>query len=82
MTAAARRIIEQVLALSEAEQREVREALLGSMLEADDDAWLDELDERVARARAGAEVPLDGQRHLAELRANLRSVSRTGETSR
>jgi hypothetical protein len=81
VTAAARQIIEQVLTLSEAEQREVREALLGSMLEADDAAWLDELDERVARARAGAEVPLDGQRHPADLRVNLRA-SRSGEASR
>lgn len=77
MTPPARRIIEEVLALPEAERRQVTAALIGSMeqsLDEQDSAWLDEVERRIARAQSGEAPALDGEATIAQLRDKLRSV--------
>jgi hypothetical protein len=72
----ARRIIEEALTLPERERRQITEALIDSMLEPfdEDEAWLDELEQRIERARTGEAPSLDGDEVIARLRDKLRSV--------
>lgn len=78
VTAAAKKILQEALALPEDERRRVAEALLDAMppQTADDIemAWLEEARRRADRVERGEVQARDGEAFLAALEAKLRGI--------
>jgi hypothetical protein len=78
MTAAAKKVLDEALALPEEDRRRVVEALLDTM---DPDvaseievAWLEEARQRAGRLERGEVKARDGEAALAALEAKLRGI--------
>lgn len=77
MTATAKHVLDQALALSTDERRRVAQALLDALppetAEEIEAAWLEESRRRAGRLECGEEQALDGEETLATLEAKYRS---------
>ncbi len=78
MTAAAKRVLDEALALPDGERRRVVEALLDTMPPETADeielAWLEEIRERAGRLERGEIVARDGDEALDAMEAKLRGI--------
>ncbi len=78
MTAEAKKVLDEALALPNGERRRVVEALLDSMPPETADeielAWREEARQRAGRLERGETVARDGDAALAELEAKLRGI--------
>ena len=78
VTSAAKRVLDQALALPVDERRRVTEALLDATpAETDEEiaaAWVEEARRRAGCLERGEEEALDGEDALAEIEARLRST--------
>ncbi|MCH9683638.1 MAG: addiction module protein [Deltaproteobacteria bacterium] len=78
MTSAAKKVLDDALALPDDERRRVAEALLDALpMETADEievAWLDEARQRAGRLERGEVRARDGQTALASLEAKLRGI--------
>ena len=81
MTAEAKKIFEEALALPEHDRRRVAEALLDAMPPETADeiemAWLEEARRRAGRLERGEIQARDGEQVLAQLEAKLRGIHGT-----
>lgn len=81
VTAEAKKIFEEALALPEDDRRRVAEALLDAMPPETADeiemAWLEEARRRAGRLECGEVRARDGEQVLAELEAKLRGIHGT-----
>ena len=79
MTAAARKILEDALALPDDERRRIAELLLDSIstdtTEAVEAAWVAEAVRRADESERGEVEALDGESALKDLKAKLRSAA-------
>ena len=72
MTSAAKKVLEEALALSEEAREELVFALSASLMPASlSDAWRDEIAARLERLATGTAELLDAREHLDELRAKF-----------
>ncbi len=78
MTPAAKKVLDEALALPNDERRQVAEVLLDALpIETADEievVWLDEARQRAGRVERGEVKALDGETALASLEAKLRST--------
>ncbi|MFV8755069.1 addiction module protein [Nannocystaceae bacterium ST9] len=78
MTASAKKILEDVLALPDEDRRRIAEAILVSMppetLDEIERAWLEEAQRRAGRLERGEVEARDGDEVLAELEAKLQGM--------
>ncbi len=81
MTSAAKKVLDDALALPEGERRRVAEALLDAMppetVDEIEEAWLEEARRRAGRLERGEIEARDGDSALAALEAKLRGIHAT-----
>ena len=78
MTAAVRKLLEDVLALPDEDRRQIAEALLDTMppetLDEIEDAWEEAARQRAGRLERGEVQARDGDEVVAELQAKLQTT--------